>query len=142
MRKLTVPAGTRRLLPAGQGEGDRERERGQHDRERPHPAPPRPSPRHPVYLLLKMARAFSRPAPTPFVTLERIGAAARAASSTSSNRKLSSIELIRENTTAGPGPSGKGAEDGVREHSTPSPQTRIQVAVAAVSTPVPSGLIP
>jgi hypothetical protein len=66
------------------------------------------------------------------VTLERIGAAARTASSTSSNRKLSCIELIRENTAAGPGPSGEGAEYGVREHSTASPQTRIQVAVAAV----------
>src|SRR5215203_3262219 len=101
-------AAGRGRLPAGHGEGDRERERGQHKRERPRPAPPRPSPRHPVYLL-QMARTFTRSARTPSVTLERIRPAAKAASSTSGSRRLSSIQLLLEDTTAGSGSSGKGA---------------------------------
>jgi hypothetical protein len=75
-----------------------------------------------------MARVFARPARAPSVTLERIRPAARVASSTIGSRRiamnvwwmqrLSNIELVLGDTTAGTRSIGKRAQKGVREHST------------------------
>jgi hypothetical protein len=54
-----------------------------------------------------MARVFNRPAPHALRDVERIRPAAKAASSTSGSRRLSSIQLILGDTTAGSGLIGK-----------------------------------
>jgi hypothetical protein len=71
----------------------------------------------PARMMVKTTRAFTRPARTPSVTLERIRPAARASSTSGSRRiamnfwwmrRLSSIPLILGDTAAGTKPVGKG----------------------------------